>query len=180
MPLTDRPAEATHVRVTITCLTAGTFWWGLDAGGNNPSVSCAASEGGSETAWYDFALDPTVDKLYVTAPEGGEAAVSVQYLTYLPTRFGVNENGQTYGTGAEDATPDLILVIGTSPDGGEVEGYALATDLVAFSPDHPDHPANPEEALRWQQERDEKYPGGWDIPVYQSDGVTRIGTFHVG
>lgn len=46
-------------------------------------------------------------------------------------------------------------------------------------PDHPDLPSNPEEALRWQAERTAKYPNGWDIPVYESDGVTQIGLFHV-
>ena len=32
----------------------------------------------------------------------------------------------------------------------------------------------------WQEERDKKYPNGWDIPVFESDGATQIGTFHVG
>jgi len=41
-------------------------------------------------------------------------------------------------------------------------------------------PSSPAEAARWQRERDEKYPNGWDIPVYESDGTTRIGTFHIG
>jgi hypothetical protein len=34
--------------------------------------------------------------------------------------------------------------------------------------------------VRLQAERDQKYPDGWDVPVYESDGVTRIGSFHVG
>lgn len=181
LSLTDRPAEATHVRVTITCLTAGTFFWGTDPGGNNPSMSCGGSDSGSGTARFDFPLDASVTTLYITPEANGEAAVVVQYLTYRPTSFGINENGQTYGAdGTGAGTPDLVRVSGTAPDGTEVEGYALATDLLGFSPDHPGEPANPEEAVRWQQEREQKYPNGWDIPIYESDGTTRVGSFHIG
>jgi hypothetical protein len=31
-----------------------------------------------------------------------------------------------------------------------------------------------------QAERDQKYPNGWDVPLYESDGETQIGTFHIG
>lgn len=34
--------------------------------------------------------------------------------------------------------------------------------------------------VKLQNERDQKYPNGWDIPVYESDGTTQIGTFHIG
>jgi len=40
--------------------------------------------------------------------------------------------------------------------------------------------ANPDEAVRLQAERDARYPNGWDIPVYESDGTTEIGTFYIG
>ena len=55
---------------------------------------------------------------------------------------------------------------------------AIRAGLVAAAVPH--QPANPEQALQWQQERDAKYPDGWDVPLFQSDGTTQIGVFHIG
>lgn len=180
LPLTDRPAEATHVRMTVTCLAAGRISWGPDPGGNNPSLACdTSSVHNSATAWFDFSLDDTVTTLYVTPESKAAAAVTIQYLAQVPTRFGVNEHGQTYGVDRlGQGTPDLIHVGGGAPDGSGAAGYVRASDLNDFSPDHPGLPANPEEAVRWMKEREEKYPNGWDIPVFEADGTTQIGTFH--
>ncbi len=181
--LADRPDGTTHVRVTITALSSGSVNWGTDAGGNNPTASFGPGDLGTrgDTTWYDFPLDATTDVFYVTPYDGFTAAVSIQFLNETPTRLRENADGQTYGVeGGPDGTPELVRVSGTAPDGSIVEGYALAVDLAAFSPDHPEQPADPEEALAWQKERDDKYPTGWDIPMFKSDGTTRIGTFHVG
>lgn len=183
VPLDDRPAGATHARVTITALTAGSLSWGTDAGGNNPSAVWGRSDiadGPASPVWYDFPLDDTVDTLHLD-PSGLEGIATVQYITLVPTLFGVNEAGQTYGvTGTAPGEPDLIAVSGIRPDGSSADGYVHAEDLAAFSPDHPGEPRNPEQALEWQEERSERYPDGWDIPIYESDGVTQIGVFHVG
>lgn len=179
--LPERPAGATHLRVTITCLTPGTTSWGTDPGGNNPSGSCGASDIGSYgTAYYDFPLDDSVSRFYIGAAAGVDNSLSMQYLNYVPTQLGVNAAGQTFGVQTGDGpTPDLTAVSGVAPDGSGVEGYALTADLMSFGPDWPGLPHDPDEALAWQEERDEKYPNGWDLPVYESDGVTQIGLFHV-
>ena len=105
----------------------------------------------------------------------------MQYVHYQSTALAVNEAGQTYGVQVEDGpVPDLTSVYGLAPDGSYVVGYALTTDMMAFSPDRPGNPSSVEEAEQWQAERDEKYPNGWDIPVFESDGVTQIGVFHIG
>ena len=183
LPLTNRPTEATHVRVTITCLTTGTITWGTDPSGNNPASSCTATDAGtaSGTAWLDLPLDESTTTLFVN-PEGkATASVTMQYVNYVPTLLGVNEHGETYGSGASDqGQPDLILVETTAADGNALQGYVHATALNSFSPDHATPPSNPDEALAWQEERDQKYPNGWEVPVFESDGTTQIGTFHVG
>lgn len=93
----------------------------------------------------------------------------------------MNENSQTYRVeNLDQEMPDLVAVSGEAPDGSMAEGYALAEDLWGFSPDHPQQPSNPEEAQEWQEERDRKYPHGWDVPIFLSDGITQIGTFHIG
>lgn len=179
LPLNDRPAAATHLRVTLSPLTAGEVAWGTDASGNDPSSSFSTADvtSGIATTWYDFPLDDTVDTLQLTPSSGFAGIVTLQYVNYVPTRLAVNANGETYGVeGGPDGVPDLIAVTTTTGQ----EGYARATDLNAFSPDHPGQPSTPDEAVTWQAERDQKYPNGWDIPVYNSDGTTTIGSHHVG
>ena len=188
LSLEDRPAAATHARVTITPTSAGQLIYGTDPGGNNPSgswndadINSVASRHGEPSTWYDFPLDDTVRTLFLT-PTQFTGIVTVQFVSHVPTTPGVNENGETFGSGGANSPDgmDLVAVIGTAPDGTQVEGYARSSDLDAFSPDRPGQPQSPKEALRWQEERDAKYPNGWDIPVFTSDGTTPLGTFHVG
>ena len=135
----------------------------------------------SAVTWYDFPLDDSTTTFYFRIDPGGAVTATVQYLLQVPTHLAVNERGETYGVeGGPDGTPYLIAVWGIAPDGSSVEGYARSTELHGFSPEHEEQPSNPEEALKWQAERDETYPDGWDIDVYDSDGVTVIGTFHIG
>lgn len=183
IPLVDRPDAATHVRVTVTALTPGSVSWGTDPGGNNPSakVSQAGIDAGLSVSGYDFPLDSTAPALFVDPSDGYTCIVTFQYVNYVPTHLARNAQGNTYGVeGGPDGTPDLIFVSGTGSDGRPVEGYASAAELYATSPDHPGLPSSPAEALEWQDEIGEKYPDGWDIPVYESDGTTQIGTFHIG
>lgn len=184
IPLADRPAAATHVRVTVVCLTPGATSWGFDAGGNNPSSSCDEADvlSASPGAWFDFPLSSTTTTLFLRGSAQTRVLVGYQYLNYVPTALGVNDRGETFGASAHDGVeqPDLVAVVGLSPTGEYVDGYARASELDAFGPEWPDQPSTPEEALTWQAERDKKYPNGWDLPVYESDGTTVIGTFHVG
>jgi len=181
--LAARPIAATHARVTITPLTAGSLNWGTDAGGNNPSASWGAqdfSSGRDLSTGYDFPLDDSVTTLYLN-PTDFSGIMTVQYITQVPTRLGINANGQTYGVeGSIEGRPDLVSVGGVAPDGTAITGYAFASELDGSSPDHPGLPSSPDEALRWQEETQEKYPHGWTIPVYTSDGTTQIGTFQIG
>lgn len=86
------------------------------------------------------------------------------------TIYPMNKNGQTYGSAADadspENEPDLIKAIGV--DG--TEGYVRKTDLVGELPN------SPEEALEMQKNRP---PGGRDIPLYDVDGETVIGLFHI-
>lgn len=179
--LSTPPDGATHVRATISCLTVGSFSWGTDQTGNNPSVYCRADDvsSGSGNASMDFPLDTGTRLLYAqTAPEG-RALLAVQYVNYVPTALGRNASGETYGSGGTGLEPDLVAVDGIAPDGSSFVGYARATDLDAFGPDWPGEPSSPEQALEWQRERDQRYPDGWEIPVYSSDGRTVLGTFRI-
>ena len=80
----------------------------------------------------------------------------------------VNHQGLSYGTPTETVygyhEPELILVEATNG----ATGYAYRTDLEGPAP------SSPEEALRWQAEQAGQRRA---VPVFESDGVTRIGEF---
>jgi hypothetical protein len=101
---------------------------------------------------------------------GGVAAAAG--FNPLRTLWPTNEHGQTYGASggvmSPDDEPDLIAVGG----GGKKQGYCFKTDL-----DGPPPPASPEQAGL-----DLNAPGlrGFGIPMYESDGTTRIGVFWLG
>ncbi len=180
VPLDAAPTGATHVRVSVSCLTAGTTTWGMDPGGNNPGSSCDSGDVGTD-AVFDFPLDFRPQTLYIGATAGVRSIITYQYLNYVPTMWGVNARGETFGVEKEGITgPDLTSATGVNDAGEAVLGYVRHTDLLTFGPDWPDQPSNPTEALAWQKERDSRYPNGWDVPLYEADGVTEIGVFHIG
>lgn len=179
--LPDPPDSATHLRVTIQCLTPGTTTWGIDPAGNDPQASCSPSDIGAVggRAWSDFALPATMPDLSIRAGDGISSIVTYQFVRQVPTALGRTTDGDSFGAESRNVHPDLVAVIGLDPSGQQVQGYARATDLDAFGPDWPDQPSTPAEALEWQRQRAERYPDGWVIPVYAADGTTRIGTFQV-
>ena len=77
-----------------------------------------------------------------------------------------NADGKTFGASGLGETPaddpDLVLVVATN---GKT-GYAYSRELNG------PQPSSPEEASR--------LPRSWTVPVYLSDGKTRIGEFKVG
>lgn len=137
--LSTPPDGATHVRATISCLTVGSFSWGTDPTGNNPSIYCRADDvtSGSGNASMDFPLDTSTLLLFAQTGPDGRALLVVQYVNYVPTALGRNASGETFGVAWTGLEPDLVAVDGIAPDGSSFVGYARATDLDAFGPDWP-------------------------------------------
>lgn len=77
-----------------------------------------------------------------------------------PVEFAVNANGETYGSPLNEQVPDLIL---TRAEGGKI-GYVRVSEL--------NHARN----VRKSSTNPNKV---FDIPVYESDGETKIGVFRV-
>lgn len=183
--LDDRPEDATDVHVKIRVLAAGTVTISVGSGEFSTwtnSWSERQIKSGTNYGFFsDMALTNDADVVEVRPADGFRGTVTIQYMRQTPTQLGINENGQTYGVGrSPHEVPDLVHRGGYRVNGERVHGYAYATDLRAFSPDDPVGPTDPAELERAQRERDRKYPNGWDVPVYLSDGKTQIGTFHVG
>ena len=181
VPLPDNPAlsalsAATHVRVTITALSTGDISFGTDPAGNNPSASwSAADEIGttSATTQYDFPLDDTIDAIYLR-PHDFNGIATVQLITQIPTDFGVNEHGQTFGvTGSSRGEPDLIAVVATNG----APGYVLRRDLEdADGTAAAEGFTSPGDAAEWQESQPD---GVILLPVYESNGTTVVGEFAV-
>jgi len=85
--------------------------------------------------------------------------------------YPVNENGMTYGSGADvdedDPGPDLVAARGSHGRCGFVRASDREQDVPADSEEVAAHPAGPE-------------PAGRVVPLYARDGVTVIGTFRIG
>lgn len=82
--------------------------------------------------------------------------------TPIQEELGVNANGQTYGSGWVDETPDLIKAIGAEG----VKGYVYNEDLLSLG-DKASINAEPAEIPD-------------SIPLYAEDGTTVVGEFLIG
>lgn len=169
LALPPRPDAANQLRVEVRCLTPGTFSF---PGG---SVVCTAEDLSADPAgvvsWIDVPLEAVGSEVVVSAGPGERWRVTATFLEAEPVPLAVNDRGQTYGSSGTGGEPDLIAVIATSGRQGYVDAEELA-DATGSSLDF----TSPDEALRWQEDR-----GGRAVvvPVYLSDGVTRVGDFVV-
>lgn len=112
---------------------------------------------GSDVSLYDVEGRTIISSIHISGAKS---------LDFYP----VNENGQTYGSEADATSPETRpeLISALTEDG--IEGYVLKKDLDG------ELPKTPEEAIAIQNSRS---PGGRDIPLYEFDGETIIGVFHV-
>jgi hypothetical protein len=71
------PEGATALAVRFTCLSPGSFSWGIDPV-KNPGSSCSEARVGS-SVWNEFHL-PDLPQLYITAAQDAEWSVQVMYV----------------------------------------------------------------------------------------------------
>lgn len=169
LALPPRPDGVNQVRVEVRCLTPGTFRF---PGG---SATCTAEDLAADPAgvvsWIDVSLDSVGSDVVVSAGPGERWRLTATYLDAQPVPLAVNDRGQTYGSSSAGEEPDLIAVVATNGRQGYVDADELA-DADGSSMNF----ASPEEALRWQEQRAGQ---AVVVPVYLSDGVTRVGDFVV-
>ena len=168
--LGPRPDGANAVAFSITCTSAGSFELTHPASdqGTGTSWVCSDTPGlneateidpyditlpvGNVTRIAEQPLEPGATSFVVTTDPGTTWTISAHYVTSVTTDWGVNANGQTYGTPNEKGSPDLVSVQATN---GAI-GYSLWSDFIT----HGDE--------------------GDTFPVYESDGTTVIGEFYIG
>ncbi|KRE63862.1 hypothetical protein ASG92_02775 [Arthrobacter sp. Soil736] len=160
--LGDPPEGATGVEMTLTVLTAGSFEFpdGASATFHELHTDTRANSSG-----YTIPLAPGQHCVTIKAEPESRWQLTAKYVKQVRTALGVNAKGETYGVESqENGTPDLIAVIATN--GGS--GYVYAKDLYGGP-----MPTSPEDAVKnFNTPRPPR-----EIPVYLSDGETRVGIF---
>jgi hypothetical protein len=168
------PEGVTQLAIAFDCVDPGSY--GIAIGNIDGPFTAQCEAGFTEVNIGGvFTASPEVDRaLYVTAAKGHRYSLRAAWITGLPDGWQVNANGQTYGVGSDGTAPDLIAAVGVDAAGNEVDGYLLSVDAIGPKP------ASPEAAVAQRAERRAAHPGGVDLPLYTSDGMTRVGTSHVG
>jgi hypothetical protein len=164
------PAGATDISLTLTCLTAGSFDFP-----NGARMTCDANELNQPAAERRSSevvpVSLGVDTVTITTSSNAIWTLRVDYVNRKSTDWGINANGQSFGVTNQQGTPDLISVV---INDGTKYGYVTKRDLNCASGGDVTSPA---EALVWNKVSQNR---SVSIPVYESDGVTVIGTFRVG
>lgn len=164
------PRGTTDIRLSLVCLTAGTFTFPGGAG-----WSCSDADMTKpvrlRTTGYSLPLTANQHSVTITTSPTATWTLTATYASEHITAWAINPRGNTYGALNGNGTPDLIAVIATNGK----EGYVFASDL-AHADGSDQHFTSPAQALKWQQDRQGKT---FSIPVYRSDGTTRIGAFEI-
>ncbi len=159
------PSGATSIELGVRCLTAGSFRFPDGSGASCSGPQAWAPDGRAPTI-ARFPITPGQHTIRVIAGPATRWEAQTRYITERVTSWAVNANGQTYGVVNDHGEPDLQAVIATNGR----QGYVFTRDLNAAGGPPPTDPADA--ATR--------SPVDATIPVYESDGVTRIGDFHIG
>lgn len=159
------PQGADAIGLAFRCLTSGSF---VFADGSSETCSQADAQHAAQlTATLPLALGQ--HRTVITAGAGERWQASVFYASVARLPYKTNADGQTYGSaggapGGPANEPDLIAVQATNGKAG----YAYASQLNGRTP------TSPAQAIA------ENNQPARMIPVYESDGKTRIGEFNAG
>ncbi|WP_269938570.1 peptidase M56 family protein [Arthrobacter sp. HY1533] len=161
------PEGVTNVAIELTCLSPGRL-----AFEDGASIVCSDSDvgTGSFSGGYSIPVSAGQHTITITADPAARWSLKASYVRQTTTEWGTNARGESYGVQNGNGTPDLIAVVASN---GKV-GYARSAELDnAGGADF----KSPEEAIAWQNEHKGK---SVSVPVYESDGTTRVGEFILG
>lgn len=149
------PQEANAISLTLTGLSVGTFQIP-----NGANLGCSPSDfsqpGPDGCKGSDFVpLRAGQHTVTITTSANASWMLRATYVHQVITAWRTNAHGQTYGVANKNGFPDLVAV---EFDYGR-SGYVTLTDFLC------------PKAVNGEN---------FAIPVYRSDGTTKIGTFIVG
>lgn len=164
------PTGATDVSLSLTCLSAATFYFP-----DGSTMSCSPADL-RQRALYRQAdevvpLAPGQHTVTIKTSPGASWELQAAYVNRVVSPWATNARGETYGVMNKNGSPDLVAVV---IDGGKLDGYVKASDLACASGQ--DVVRSPAEALAWDRASEDR---NVSIPVYKSNGTTVIGTFVV-
>lgn len=166
--LRQAPRGATAVAFELELLSAGTVY----IGSGGMAVTVPADEVGTAgaVASGQLGLDQVTDGVLAitTGSPDTRWRITAAYVANDPVPLATNASGETYGTIAYGADPDLIAAYATN---GEF-GYVRREDLAEASEGQPPLPQTPTDG-------GSAAPARSVIPVYDSDGDTVVGEFEV-
>ncbi|TQK20867.1 hypothetical protein FBY40_3412 [Microbacterium sp. SLBN-154] len=170
LELGQRPADATGVAVSLTCLTPGTFTFDDGA-----AVTCTTALDTARPTTYLIPADAVIgNQVGIATSPDAVWSMTAAWASAETTDWAVNVDGYTYGAINDNGEPDLIAVITTD----NKPGYVWRTDLHdANGTNAAESFTSPQDALRWQQENADTVHR---IPVYEADGTTQIGIVQIG
>lgn len=160
--LGEPPEGTTGIELKLVGLTPGWYTYPDGANGSFTQVDIDARLNESR---YTIPLEPGQRSVTITTAPGYRWQLTAEYVKQVRTELGVNAKGETYGVESQEkGTPDLIAVMATNG----ASGYVYARELYGGP-----MPTSPEDAVK-------NYPNPIplrEIPVYLSDGETKIGVF---
>jgi hypothetical protein len=165
------PYKANSVSLTLTGFSVGSYKFP-----NGSSMGCSQSDltGGNRCQSMEVEnLLPGERSITISTSANATWKLDATYVKEVVTAWGVNARGETYGVPNAHGFPDLVGVVF---DNGKGQGYAKWKDLNCAQ-DWPGPPRSPAEALAQEKQREDTNVA---IPVYKSDGTTKIGVFLIG
>ena len=165
--ISPRPEGADTLAVSLQCLSAGEFQHNIDARAKDSRYGAGCdpenvdpndpSLGTSQLVYDD--VNGAAHVLNVWATDGATWRITITWAAQRP--WAVNDRGQTYGqmqgfSFTTEDLPELLEYNGVTAAGEAVVGYVVSADLVGNS-------------LLDPTERP-------TLPIFASDGRTRIGT----
>lgn len=164
------PATANNVSLTLTCLTVGKFYFP-----NGSSMSCDSADMAhapiDRQSSEVVPLTAGVDTVTIKTSPNATWTLQAMYVNQVATSWGVNASGETYGVPNQQGAPILVAVFA---DDTNIHGYVKEGELNCAAGGDV---ASPAEALVWDKTSQNL---NVSIPVYESNGVTVVGTFTVG
>jgi hypothetical protein len=165
------PYKANSVSLTLTGLNAGSFRFP-----NGSSMGCSKSDVTSRNGCQSMEVEnllPGKQSITISTSAHATWTLEATYVKEVVTPWATNARGETYGVPNAHGFPDLVAVVFND---GKGQGYAKWRDLNCAQ-EGPGPPSTPAEALAQQKQRENTNVA---VPVYKSDGTTKIGVFLVG
>lgn len=165
------PYRANSVSLTLTGFSVGSYRFP-----NGSSMGCSQSDlaGGNRCQTMEVEdLVPGERSITISTSANATWSLEATYVKEVVTPWRTNALGETYGVANAHGFPDLVAV---EFNDGKGQGYAKWKDLNCAQ-DWPGPPSTPAEALAQQKQREDTNVA---VPVYKSDGITKIGVFLVG